>query len=562
MTVHLVPYLIFTSNLVPEVLVYKNAPIHQKKPPLNIVLYYPHTGICYEPVCAGRIDGTYQDTTHACRRAYVCKGGRLDTIDNCPYGKLHNGHICEAQDNVFCELPQTTAIAYPYSGDKRCAGLKDGAHISENTNCNRFIVCKSAEVISDIECAENYRFHDGQRQCVPQNQVTICGNNNGELCKGLRNGLHADPASIDCRAFIKCQNGEFISRDYCGTQAVFNGSTCVPAPLYQCSNSPNTPDICRKKSNGLIGDPRKGCRSYVRCMSGRTIDQLECPPANYFDSHLSTCVVERNEADWKCRIGNLQSSDCLQLETGYYQDKSIESACRNYFHCFNGKRTDFKCPRGMVFDGEFCVKSELYICPNQNSNSCANRPNGYYKDERAGCRAYFYCSGSNKFRYLCGEQQYFNGTMCVQRHVGHTCQNMDACSGKTDGYYPDLNSRCRKYYFCLKEEVLTTITCHGSKIYNGHKCVTTDMYTCPSPNRNDEVNCIPRSSCQSGDCEKNGFYADIDSGCVKYHFCIGNKKSVLFCKDGFLFNGEVCVPGHQYTCPKYCRDSNSDKCER
>lgn len=493
----------------------------------------------------------------------------MDTIDNCPYGQLHNGRHCDAQDNVFCELPQTTSIAYPYSGDKRCSGLPDGSHVAENTNCHRFIVCKSNEVISDIECAENYRFHDDQRQCVPQHYVHTCASNNNDkkLCKNLRNGLHADPVSIDCQAFIKCQSGEFISREYCDAQAIFNGSVCVPRPLYQCVNNPHASDICRKKSNGLLSDPRHDCTTYVKCLDGKTIQHFECPSFHYFDPHLKMCIFERNKDNWKCNI-NYQSNECAQLEFGYYQDKTNKSNCRQYFFCYNGKRTTFKCPADTIFDGESCVKSDTYICPTLNANSCAQRLNGYYKDERAGCRAYFYCSGGNKFRYLCGEQQYFNGTMCVQRHSNYVCQNNvnSVCTGKSDGYYSDLKSRCRKYFFCSKEELLTTITCHGSKIYNGQKCVPINMYVCPTTNNNsdmDEINCVPRSMCDdSEECQKNGFYADFDTGCVKYHFCIGNKKSVLSCKDGFVFNGEVCVPYHQYTCPKYCRNKFSDKCDR
>lgn len=486
---------------------------------------------------------------------------------------MHNGRQCEAQDNVFCELPQTTSIAYPYSGDKRCVGLSDGSHVAENTNCHRFIVCKSNEVISDIECAENYRFHNDQRQCVPQHYVQSCDSNNDKkLCKGLRNGLYVDPALNDCQAFIKCQNGAFISREYCDSQAIFNGSACVPRPLYQCTtNNPHLPDICRKKPNGLLSDPRYGCTTYVKCSDGKTIQQIECASNNYFDPHLKMCVYERNKDNWKCKIDH-QSNECSQLEFGFYQDKTNKSNCRNYFFCYNGKRTNFRCPIGTIFDGESCVKIDTYICPNLNSNSCANRPNGYYKDERAGCRAYFYCSGGNKFRYLCTEQQYFNGTMCVQRNSAHnigSCQNVsNVCTGKNDGYYSDVKSRCRKYFFCANKELLTTITCHGNKIYNGQKCVPMNMYSCPptttiiSTDNMDELNCIPRSICENVECEKNGFYADIDSGCVKYHFCIGNKKSVLSCKEGFVFNGEVCVLQHQYTCPKYCRNKISDKCDR
>lgn len=523
-------------------------------------LFLFDSGICYEPVCTGRIDGHYPDTTHACRRSYQCKSGRLFAIDNCPYGQLFSGHSCAVQDFVTCELPQTTAIAYPFSGDRRCMGLSNGVYATPNTNCTRYLTCENQEVVEDSECGDGYKYDDSVKQCRPGSQVTSCSGTNDKLCASLANGYNHDPTSTNCRSYIKCHNQKFISREFCSSQAVFNGNLCIPQPLYECpfavpEISPSR-DMCNGKTNGFSSDPRRGCSGYVKCAQGKTVESLECSQSHYFDPDSRRCVLEKVLTKRKCQEP-ISSNECLQLEMGYYQDKTIESSCQKYFFCFNGNRSNFECANGKVFDGENCVRSNSYVCPSHSGNSCISKLNGYYKDESAGCRAYFYCSQGIKYRYLCKDDERFDGTTCVPRKSVDDCQNMNDCAGKSDGYYQNIETDCRKYFFCLKQEVVTTLTCRGSKVYNGHKCVSADEYTCPRFGDEDLQNCVPRTMCHK-QCKANGFYADLDSGCRKYHFCIANNKSVLSCADGLLFNGEICVPEEQYTCPKYCTDVITD----
>lgn len=513
------------------------------------------------------MNGIYPDTTHACRRSYACRSGRLHGLDNCPYGKLHNGKSCADQDDVVCELPQTTAIAYPYSGDRRCVGFHDGNHVADNTNCTRYIVCRSGEVSDDIECADEYRYDDTTRQCLPKQEVSQCLSKDFHLCENLANGQHTDPLSSDCQSYIKCSGKTFISREYCAQQAVFNGKQCVPKPLYECPAQPRPQifvhDLCRDKSDGLWANPRHGCTGYVRCASGQTLDHRRCNADQFFDPEKRRCTSNSRK---QCKsIEN--SSECVELAAGFYQDKTSASSCRNYFFCHNGNRTNYQCQGGSIFDGENCVPSNTYVCPNQNPNSCHSKLDGYHKDEHAGCRAYFYCSQGRKYRYLCKEQEIFNGTTCVRRQPDETCQNMDACIGRANGYYYDVDARCRKYFYCLKQEVVTTLTCHGSKVFNGQKCVVAsgdddEGFQCPEPGdeaASQQINCVPRSACDKQCKGSSGFYADIDSGCVNYHFCIvGTKSGVLSCNNGFVFNGEICVPQEQYTCPQYCSNDVLD----
>ena len=409
-------------------------------------------------------------------------------------------------------------------------------------------------VFDEIECADDYRYDEQLNQCLPKSDVEFCRNFERNLCQGLANGLHLDPLTANCQHYIKCSDGEFVYREKCLSETVFNGVLCVPAPLYDCPTKHN--DICKfKPSGGLTSDPRKdnGCNSYVQCNHfGKTVAEKKCSLDQYFDPNESRCVYGVNSQNRKCHTTR-PAAKCEQLETGYYQDASIASACHRYYFCYNGNRTDFYCAVGKIFDGENCVNSSAYVCPVYNANSCELKSDGYYKDEMAGCRGYFYCAQGRKYRYLCAENEVFNGTACMQRETGQVCQDMNVCVDKSDGYYFDIQSNCRKYFYCLNHEIVTTLSCRGSKIFNGQKCVPADMFKCPIENMNADYDCIPREKFEDK-CSKSGFQADIDSGCVKYHFCIGDSINELFCKDGTVFNGEICVPKSLYTCPKYCTD--------
>lgn len=453
--------------------------------------------------------------------------------------------------------------------------------MATGTACQRFVLCGTAgEVLDDIECADGWRFDERptQRQCVPVAQAGRCvGTNEAAVCAGRSDGRHSDPMALECEGYVRCEGGRFVGRDRCPGQTVFNGSECVLWPLYECPDRERhfpKRDLCKHRADGMWADARLGCRAYVRCERGISAEPRQCGRSEFFDPERRRCAPNGG----RCRV-HAGSSECAQLERGFYQDKSEQSSCRQYFHCYNGNRTDYECSAGRVFDGESCVPAGTYVCPNRNPDSCVARPDGYYKDVHASCRAYYLCSQGRKYRYVCAEGERFDGAECVRRKSGELCPNMGACAVKADGYYADAESQCRNYYFCLKEEVLTTLTCHGSRVYNGAKCVPAAEYRCPAvaaaaaavevgagvgaeAAESQQIDCVPRPASmrcgQSMQCDGNGFFADIGSGCVEYYFCIGSTQSgVLRCNEGFVFNGEICVRRGQYTCPRYC-DAEED----
>ncbi|XP_058452680.1 uncharacterized protein LOC131431154 isoform X1 [Malaya genurostris] len=512
-------------------------------------------GTCYEPICTGKSDGIYADTTQACRRSYQCKGGMLIRMDNCPQGHLFDGSKCVPQHEVTCERPTISAVMISFNGDDRCYGLQNGYHVIDDDQCRKFMICQDNNVVDILECPVGYAYDEMSRRCTFNDDVKILGcmsnymEETNDVCSWLPDGMHLDPTSRTCKNYIKCLDGKIVSRHDCPGSTTFNGFQCVPDFLYHCPRLALTGDICEKKIDGYYIDPRKGCSYFVRCSKQQTVEQHSCPAGFQYNPMKNLCIELYQ--DGNCHESGY-SSDCVQRSAGFYQDFSDASNCVQYFYCFNGNKTTFRCPVGFVFDGENCVSSSTYSCPSTNSDSCANKPNGYYRDSTSGCRSYFYCYEGSKTSYLCNPGQIFSHGQCIDRLEDTFCPEDLVCFGKSDGYYHDLQSFCRNYFYCQRGEKLQTLTCRGSKMFNGNSCVSQDSYVCPHGEAAADplLNCIPRT-CEPI-CSKNGFKIDYDSNCSKYFFCIDGKPTNLSCSNNYVFNGELCVSRDTYRCPKYC----------
>nr|XP_019535872.2 uncharacterized protein LOC109407331 isoform X2 [Aedes albopictus] len=512
-------------------------------------------GTCYEPICTGKTNGIYADTTQACRRSYECRGGKLIAIENCPLGHLFDGSKCAPQHEVSCESPKISAIAFPFSGDDRCYGRQNGNHIIDDDQCKKFMICHENIVVDVLECPFGYVYNEVTRRCTYTGGIGSAGcmsnfmDEGDDTCSNLPDGPHLDATTRDCKRYIECMDGRLLSKHECPRATVFNGVQCVPDVLYHCPRAAFPGDICEKKHDGFYIDPRKGCSYYVRCENHRTVENHSCPSGLHYNPSENLCM-EQLKSEF-CRE-TVYSNECVQRSAGYYQDPSEQSKCSQYFYCYNGNKTTLRCGPGLVFDGENCVSSSVYSCPSTNFNSCIRKSNGYYRDPTGGCRSYFYCSEGIKTSYLCSAGQIFSNGHCVGRLEDTSCQDDKVCAGKSDGYYQDHQSNCRNYFYCQSGEKLQTLTCRGSKIFNGQSCVPQETYVCPRDNSGSDplLNCLPRPC--NPVCSKNGFQNDYDSDCESYFFCIDGKKTTLSCSSNYVFNGEICVPRDTYRCPKYC----------
>lgn len=345
--------------------------------------------------------------------------------------------------------------------ESTCQGKIDGFYPDTSQACRRYFRCSGGKVIKYEHCQHGL-LYDG-KTCEYADKViceapkTIvkksCGSS--DECKHLPDGLHPDEHSKDCKSYIKCFNGK-LTRHRCPPVSIFNplDQTCVPDTLYDCPKSARLEKLCKGKTDGFYIDPRFGCSHFVKCALGIPIQFDECGKGQMFDSNRKVCTASSSV---QCRHESY-SVECSTLEMGFYQNRSLESSCRNYFHCYNGRKTSLSCKTGELFNGESCVDERNYSCPNLDADSCDTKENGYYKDMNLNCRSYFLCSSNRKYSFLCKDGQGFDGSKCVSKRHVELCSKNSECSGKPDGYYQDLASACTKYYYCKQGDKVQVST--------------------------------------------------------------------------------------------------------
>lgn len=337
--------------------------------------------------------------------------------------------------------------------ESTCQGKADGFYADTTQACRRFFRCAGGKAVSYENCRQGLLYNGNicdyadRVTCDAPKMVTRRMTCSNDECKFSPDGLHPDESSKDCKAYVKCFGGK-SSKHRCPSSSVFHPleQTCVPDTLYDCPKSAKLEKLCKGRSDGYLLDPRFGCHSFVKCSQGIPVQFDECPKGQVFDINRKVCSFAPST---QCRH-DLYSSDCANYEMGFYQNRSLESSCRNFFYCYNGRKTSLSCKTGELFNGESCVDERFYTCPNLDSDSCDTKQNGYYKDNNLDCRSYFYCSSNRKYSFLCQDGKAFDGQKCVaKRHVEPCSKSVD-CAGKADGYYQDQKSGCTKYHFCMQ----------------------------------------------------------------------------------------------------------------
>ncbi|KAK6619385.1 hypothetical protein RUM44_003767 [Polyplax serrata] len=537
------------------------------------------SGICYEPVCTGRIDGTYPDTTHDCTRSFTCKGGQLEEVNSCPSEQKHDGLSCVPSQVHNCERPEKTAASFHFHVDNECKTLANGTHVVPGTDCRSVRVCQQGKTVKTIECNTNERY--AGNRCAPRDMV-FCD----DVCSMKSDGYHADEQT-DCHGYYYCLNGQVLSRKECLSGTAFDGQTCVPENLVSCTKKSisRSSSMCLGLQDGIHPDYMKGCRSFFYCYNHQMVFTESCAEGLVHDG--KQCVEEGTVT---C-AGPKELDECMGRPPGLYQNKT--SDCTAYLYCANGRGTSLSCPQGLLFNGYRCVGLDEYTC--SSSDEC-DEQDGYKQSRNTGCRSYYFCFNGNKITYVCPNQMVFNGTQCV-RQSSYKCPFVQPrdCVGKTDGYHPDKSSTCKNYYYCSQGEKLTTLTCTGKKVFDGKGCALSDdpltlcfgplgnpcsrkhdgvypditsecrrYYTCynrsvtstswcPNGFRFNGIACSGNFNCRTTNkCEGKevGFYQDVSSGCRRYFFCFFNTKTVGICPFGTVFNGSICIDSKYYKCPR------------
>ncbi|XP_054284009.1 uncharacterized protein LOC129000940 [Macrosteles quadrilineatus] len=461
-------------------------------------------GLCYELVCSGRVNGRYADTTHACRRSYVCEGGMLRSLGSCPPGSLYNGSSCQPREQVQCLTSEKSAVAVKILSTDPCAELPNGFQTLPDETCRNYLLCHSGQTIAKLHCATSEHFNGDK--CVPATN-TSCAS----YCADKPDGFTTD-LRRQCRGYVSCVKGRVVEELACKDGSLFNGKTCVPALLYQCP-VPVKKNVCSKLKDGYHQDYMTGCKEYFYCHQGQMLLRSTCRDGKVWNG--SDCV---SRDEFLCEGPEIWPG-CSALDDGLYTDLSKGSKCRFYHYCSNGKKVRLSCPMGYVFNGKTCVEQDSYHCPLLDTD-CHNKVDGYYSDPKSGCRSYYYCSNGQKLTYICPEGLLFNGTDCVNKRIHSCTAKISICSNKTNGYHADAATGCHKYVYCLQKVKITSFECSENSVFDGKKCVPVKTDSCTNA----------KESC---DTLEDGLYGEPNSQCTRYFKCVGKKKTTTFtCRGG------------------------------
>ncbi|XP_076348053.1 uncharacterized protein LOC143245576 [Tachypleus tridentatus] len=199
---------------------------------------------------------------------------------------------------------------------------------------------------------------------------------------------------------------------------------------------------------------------------------------------------------------------------------------------------------------------------------CPYKEIGFFPDYESGCKQFHICYRNIRKTYSCPSVLLFNpeskncdlpeNVFCQSPEISK--EGKLHCEGKINGYYPDYKAGCRKYYACLKDQVLV-YTCPTGKLFNVRTmaCDLAEAVTCTDSGKqtidikvqstgNDVVDKVSKSTHVHGvphrflfDCsdKPDGFYPDYARFCHVFYRCKDGMKISHYCKQGFLFNSEL-----------------------
>ncbi|XP_064454883.1 uncharacterized protein LOC135366156 [Ornithodoros turicata] len=125
-------------------------------------------------------------------------------------------------------------------------------------------------------------------------------------------------------------------------------------------------------------------------------------------------------------------------------------------------------------------------------------------------------------------------------------KDLQACEGRPNGVYADLDRACRVFRAC-QDSRAHLFWCANGTVFNparGH-CDAPRSVRCIDPKREILPSVV-------GDCsrQKDGVYTDYQSGCRKFYFCLGGRRTEFICPGTHLFDWRTgrCHPHQEVTC--------------
>ncbi|EDW63883.2 peritrophin-44 [Drosophila virilis] len=238
-------------------------------------------------VTCANATGLFISDPKSCFGYYYCMDEETPVYGACPDSTHFNETI---QECTWSHASECKASSFDY-----CSIIKNGVNFDNLQGCNRYHVCTKGE-LKDETCKTGY-YQARTGTCVDKNLVEcdvhpLPSNVCGTAKSPKKNELVPDGAT--CQGYFFCAeqaNGtpdENPTWGKCGDDLFFDKSSqkCIEPNKVVCSE-----DRCQGRTIPFVLSSTKGCRHYLRCADGRTIDEKTC--GNYFfDEANAVCVAQ------------------------------------------------------------------------------------------------------------------------------------------------------------------------------------------------------------------------------------------------------------------------------
>ncbi|KAH8327375.1 hypothetical protein KR074_002285, partial [Drosophila pseudoananassae] len=223
----------------------------------------------------------------SCYGYYYCQDQETALYGTCPQDTHFNAttQTCTRQHESAC-----TTSSFEY-----CYIVKDGVNFDNRQGCDQYHVCSKGSLQSKTCSGQYYQASTGECQnkalveCeahpLPKD---VCGT----VKSPKANKFIADGAT--CRGYFYCAKQQDGTPDpnprwnQCPEDRFFDAKTetCRLANQVSC-----TADRCDGRTLDFVVSSSKGCRNYLRCSNGVTLDEKSCGNL-FFDEEKGSCVQQ------------------------------------------------------------------------------------------------------------------------------------------------------------------------------------------------------------------------------------------------------------------------------
>ncbi|KAF4533289.1 hypothetical protein B566_EDAN004409 [Ephemera danica] len=359
--------------------------------------------------CAGLKNGLHRNYYIAgCSNYVICDNGKAVLKGKCKNNLIFDGNVCvEASESTLCNFDNNHT-----EDDMECSNKPSGVHT--NSNCHNYYYCNNDLGIKSriFECSKGFTFDVDLQKCVFGFNCSISRTEEDEtetdFCFDKRDGYYQDPLASGCRSYMYCNAGKKIIY-LCPEGYAFDGTSCQVDTSFTC---PYSSHDCAGKSNGYHADPVTACRQYFYCLNQDKVMTLTCSKARIFDG--SKCVPHAPNI-----CGPLINASNKKFCEGKSNGKYIlpGSNCRNFVFCHaNRQFAHGSCTEGFVLVNNECVKkNESVSCNGDQIESARNcKETGVFRNFKSNaCKDYFYCMNGQRTDLSCPANTVFNGHSCV-----------------------------------------------------------------------------------------------------------------------------------------------------